>query len=381
MEGKMKLKTILRGAFLLVCLLIVGCGGDKPKKTSPEPEPKPAKSESQFSQWPQGSPTKSYKIGILYWSLNIEGQVAMKAGLEKEFDRINQKRKEDNLPLLEKELVVAGDGIKGIENQIKQMEAMIDGDYDLIIVQPTDISALSRSLQRANKKGLPVIAYDQHILNGELKSYITSDNFQAGYLCGEYVASNFENDKELKIVLVEYSKISGPAMRVNGFIDGLESNSQKYKVLKSYTAVEPVSGKKAGLDILKDFPGKGSVDVIFTINDGGGLAVVQELENAGRDDIFLATVDGAPDSVAKIKNEDSIIKIDSAQFCSEMGVQTMRVAYQYLCGRRIAKQYLVPVFPITKETVEKYNGWYGEVPENFKKPWQSKKPLWENKVY
>ena len=372
---------ILRGISLFICILIVGCIGNNTDQSSSNSIVKPAKLESQFSQWAEGSPTKSYKIGILYWSLNIEGQLAMKAGLGKEFARINKKRKEENLPLLEKKLVVAGDGDKGIENQIVQMEAMIDGDYDLLIVQPTDISALSKSLQRANKKGLPVIAYDQHILNGELKSYITSDNFQAGYLCGEYVASKFRDDKELKIVLVEYSKISGPALRVNGFIDGLESNSQKYKVLKSYTAVEPVSGKKAGLDILKDFPEKGSIDVIFTINDGGGLSVVKEMENAGRNEIFLATVDGAPDAVAKIKNGDSIIKIDAAQFCSEMGVQTMNIAYQYLCGRRIARQYLVPVFPITKETVAKYNGWYGEIPENFKKPWQSKKPLWENQVY
>ena len=35
--------------------------------------------------------------------------------------------------------------------------------------------------------------------------------------------------------------------------------------------MESVEGRQAGAAILRDFPQKGSVDVVFTVNDGGGL--------------------------------------------------------------------------------------------------------------
>jgi ABC-type sugar transport system substrate-binding protein len=36
------------------------------------------------------SPDAKYKIGVLYWSMNIPGQVAMRAGLEAEARRLDE---------------------------------------------------------------------------------------------------------------------------------------------------------------------------------------------------------------------------------------------------------------------------------------------------
>jgi ribose transport system substrate-binding protein len=316
-----------------------------------------------------------FSIGVLYWSMNIEGQVAMRTGLEAAAKTINASAQNINKPSVKLLPFIAGEGIEGIERQINQMTRLVDDGVDLIIVQPTDIAALSVPLQYANKAGIPVIAYDQHIIGGELKSFITSDNYQAGYLNGEYVAAQFPADKILRIILIEYPHVSSTVRRIDGFIDALEHYQQAFKIINTYSAVDPISGMKAAIDILRDFPDKNSIDVIFSINDGAGLTIASTLEDVDRNEIFFVSIDGDPASVEKIK-QGSVIKIDSAQFCGEIGAETMRTAYKLLLGQPINKEILIPVFPITTETIDRYNGWTGAIPEPFRKPWFSDQPNW-----
>ncbi|MGH1343508.1 MAG: sugar ABC transporter substrate-binding protein [Nannocystales bacterium] len=319
------------------------------------------------------------KVGVLYWSMSIPGQVAMREGLEAAVAQVNASRKADGLGALELVPRIAGDGDEGIERQMKQMDELLDLGVDIIIAQPTDTAALRAGLRRANAMNIPVVAYDQHILGGKMASFVTSDNYQAGYLDGEYVASRFPDEKSLKVIIVEYPQVSSTVERVDGFADALEASGQAFDVIKTYNAVEPVSGKQAGLDILKDFPEPGSVDVVFTVNDGGGLSVFSELEAAGRTEIFGATNDGDPSSVEQIRAQ-GIIKIDSAQFCGELGATALRTANALLRGEEVSPKLLVPVFPITVETQSLYKGWVGEVPKEFRKPWESATPMWSPEI-
>ena len=122
------------------------------------------------------------RIGVLYWSMSIPGQVAMRKGLEAEAKKINSESRNNKLPAVELLVSVAGDGQDGIERQIRQMHDLIKLRPDVIIVQPTDNAALAEPLREANRLNIPVVAYDQYISGGELAAYITSDNRQAGYL-------------------------------------------------------------------------------------------------------------------------------------------------------------------------------------------------------
>lgn len=323
---------------------------------------------------------KEYRVGVLYWSMNIEGQVAMRKGVEEVAAQINHefkktaKKSNDHLRLIP---YVAGDGEAGVANQIKQMDQMIEKDnVDLIIVQPTDNAALVAPLLKANAKKIPVVAYDQYIVKGEIASYITSNNYQAGYLDGEYLASLFSDDYEMKLVLVEYPKVSSTVERVDGLIDALKAEKQKFKVIATFEAVEPVAGKKVGAEILAKFPNKNSIDVIFTVNDGGGLSVVDAIAAAKRTEIKIATVDGDPRSVKNIKAGRNTV-IDAAQFCAEIGRQSMSVAWKILKGEKYPKKILVPTFPIVKATVNIYPGWLGKIPDKFEKSWK-KGSFWDN---
>jgi ribose transport system substrate-binding protein len=321
---------------------------------------------------------KEFRVGVLYWSMNIPGQVAMRQGLEEEAKRINHAivLTGHSIKLLPR---VAGDGDVGIENQIRQMYKLLELQVDAIIIQPTDNAALTAPLRAANKAGIPVVAYDQYISGGRLVAYRTSDNYQAGYLDGEYISYKFPADKAIRLILVEYPHVSSTVERVNGFLDALQACGRSYKILKSYFAVEPVSGQKAGRDILSDFPQPGSIDVVFTVNDGGGLSVVEALAAAGRSEIMVATVDGDPASVENIR-AGRLTVVDSAQFCGPLGAEAMKAAFAQLSGQQPPYHALVPVFPITKETLHIYPGWLGPIPADFEKSWQSQTPLWKGQL-
>ena len=319
------------------------------------------------------------RIGVLYWSMNIPGQVAMRNGLEAESRRINAAAKRQGLPLVKLIPRVAGDGAEGVERQIAQMFEMVKQKPDIIIVQPTDNAALAPPLRAANQAGIPVVTYDQYISGGSLAAFITSDNHQAGYLDGEYVAAQFPDKTAIKLILVEYPRVSSTVERLNGFLDALRDHGQTYQILKTYEAVEPVGGQLAGKQILRDYPAKGSVDVIFSVNDGGGLSVVDALAKAGRAEIMFASIDGDPKSVDNIRAQ-RLTHIDAAQFCGPLGAEALKAAYAIATGKPAPRQSLVPVFPITRETLSRYPGWDGPIPDKFAKPWIARNPVWEGTV-
>ncbi len=318
---------------------------------------------------------EKYTIGVLYWSTDIPCQLVMGQGVDVAASDYNIWAKKTGHQQVKLLTFVAGDGEDGIERQIKQMYALIAKKVDLIIVQPADNAALAKPLQAANREDIPVIAYDQYISGGKLRSFISSDNYQAGYLGGEYIASKFDNNDEVKVILVDYPHVSSTVSRVDGFLDALTAQQQNYKILKTYEAIESVSGYQVAQKILHDYPHKSSIDVLFSVNDGAGLSIVETLLDEGRNEIMVASVDGDPIALEYVKNND-IMVINAAQFCAAIGKEAFLTAIDALQGNFVAVQKMLPVFPVTKETFSLYPGWHGVIPAEFSKPWKSTEPVW-----
>ena len=113
--------------------------------------------------------------------------------------------------------LIIRDAGSDISKQAADIEDFIQEKVDAILLTPYDSVSLSPSIRNINKAGIPVVAYDQYISRGELAAYRTSDNYQAGYLGGEYIAARFRNKPELRLILVEYPHVSSTVERVNGF--------------------------------------------------------------------------------------------------------------------------------------------------------------------
>ncbi|MNJ96857.1 D-ribose-binding periplasmic protein precursor [compost metagenome] len=278
----------------------------------------------------------------------------MRKGFEEEIEKIN-KAHSNKIKL---QTFVAGEGKHGVLNQIHQLNQVLKSKPSAIVIQPTDNSALALGLLEANLKGIPVIAYDQYIVNGHLTSYVTSDNYRAGQDNAEFINTLYEKGKSLKIVVFEYAKVSSTMDRVDGFFDTLREKERAFRVLKKYEAVDPESGALAAKKFLKDFPRKYSVDLILTVNDGGGLPIVKALWDKKRHEIRHVTFDGDPASIKNLEAKKLTV-IDSAQFCAELGRVSARTLSDLLQNKVVAAKKLVPTFPVTRNNISQYPGWMG----------------------
>lgn len=319
------------------------------------------------------APSRPYTVGVVYWSMNIPGQVAMRRGLEAEAAAINADSRKRPVRLLP---YVGGDGDPAVGRQIAAMRALIRRKPDAIILQPIDSAALSKPVQEANAAGIPVVAYDQYVLQGKLACYLSSNNRLAGYMDGEYLAQRFAGrtaQNPLRLVIVEYPYVSSTVERVEGLLDGLRDAKCPYRIVARYEGVEPIGGARAGRDIVRNHP-VGSLDAVFCVNDGGGLAVARVVREAKRKDILLATIDGDPAALAQIRGEGPI-RVDTAQFCGPLGEESMRWTYRLLTGHKVPRQVDVAVFPIVRTNLASYPGWMGPIPAVIRRPWPPHTPI------
>ena len=71
--------------------------------------------------------------------------------------------------------------------QANDVEDLIQRGVDLIIINPTDSSAVVPTVESANAAGIPVITVDRTSDGGEVVTHIASDNAAGGEMAGEYL--------------------------------------------------------------------------------------------------------------------------------------------------------------------------------------------------
>ena len=75
-----------------------------------------------------------------------------------------------------------------INHQINDIQVLIADDVDLLIIVAIDGSALFRTLEDAEFKHIPVIAYDRLIMNTDaVDCYVSFDNYRVGALQAQFI--------------------------------------------------------------------------------------------------------------------------------------------------------------------------------------------------
>ncbi len=91
------------------------------------------------------------------------------------------------------DLQFAGDN--DIPTQVSNLENMITGGCEVLVIAPIDGSALTEVLKTAKEKSIPVVAYDRLIMNSEAVSYYaTFDNYKVGQLQGNFIKDALDLD-------------------------------------------------------------------------------------------------------------------------------------------------------------------------------------------
>ncbi len=147
--------------------------------------------------------------------------------------------------------------------QNKQVNQFIDEGVDLLIISPNQLSAISKAVERAYDKGIPVILYDRKTNSNKYTAFIGCDNYAIGKAMGNYIVQQLQGKG--RIVEIRGLEGSSPAMeRHRGFMDAVKPFSGIQVVASEGGNWKEESGIQAMKRILQktqDF------DYIFAHND------------------------------------------------------------------------------------------------------------------
>ena len=234
---------------------------------------------------------------------------------------------------------------------------LLSTGVDALLCAPADSTAVTSALEQCAEAGVPVINFDTPVDAADLvETIIASDNYNAGYVVGQDVASKIEDGA--KILILHSDRASACVQRKQGFYDALDESGKEYNVINE---LDGQGAQEVSMNLVADaLVGDPDLAVIFAVNDPSAMGAVNAIQQTSvelENDILVYGVDGNPD--AKVMIENGEMAGTGAQSPETLGYDSMMAAYNYLNGEEIESEIVVDTFLITADNVADYgtDGW------------------------
>lgn len=280
-------------------------------------------------------------VGITLGSLGNPFFVALAKGAEAKAKAINPEVK-----------VSTASADYDLNKQFTQIDNFIASGVDLILLNAADPQAIAPAVKRAQAAGIVVVAVD--VAAAGVDATVQTDNVQAGEIACRYIADKL-GAAGGKVIIQNGPQVSAVIDRVKGCKEVLAQNP-KIEILSDDQ--DGKGSREGGLTVMQGhltrFP---EVDAVFTINDPQAIGSDLAAKQLGRTDLFITSVDGAPDIEAALKG-DTLIEASASQDPYAMAQRAVEVGYQIMNGETPEEtMILMPSTLITRENVDEYRGW------------------------
>lgn len=270
---------------------------------------------------------KGVKVGVSISTLNNPFFVSLKDGIEKEAKEKGMK-------------VTVVDAQDDTAKQISGIEDLILQKVDVLLVNPTDSAAISSAVQSANEAGIPVITIDRSSDEGDIETFIASDNVAGGEMAAEYLVKEL-GEKSKVVELEGVSGASATRERGKGFHNIAD---KQLEVLTSQTAE---FDRTKGLNVMENIlQGNKDIQAVFAHNDEMALGAIEAIKAAGKD-IIVVGFDGNDDALKAVENGE--LKATIAQQPALIGEEAVNAAEKILKGDKVDDTISVPLKLVTKE--------------------------------
>ncbi|KWW21048.1 D-ribose ABC transporter substrate-binding protein [Peribacillus simplex] len=270
---------------------------------------------------------KGLKIGVSISTLNNPFFVSLKDGVEKEAKEKGMK-------------VTVVDAQDDTAKQISGIEDLILQKVDVLLVNPTDSAAISSAVQSANEAGIPVITIDRSSDEGDIETFIASDNVAGGEMAAEYLVK--ELGEKAKVVELEgVSGASATRERGKGF------HNLADKQLDVVTSQTAEFDRTKGLNVMENIlQGNKDIQAVFAHNDEMALGAIEAIKAAGKD-IIVVGFDGNDDALKAVENGE--LQATIAQQPALIGEEAVNAAEKILKGDKVDETISVPLKLVTKK--------------------------------
>jgi ribose transport system substrate-binding protein len=240
-----------------------------------------------------------------------------------------------------------------LNKQVEQINNFIAAGVDMILLNPGDPKAITPAIKRAQAAGIVVMAVDTAAEGAD--ATVTTNNVQAGEIACQYIVDKLGGKGD--VIIQNGPQVSAVIDRVNG-CKAVFAKAPGIKVLSDDQDAK--GSREGGLNVMQGHLTRfAKIDAVFAINDPQAIGTDLAAKQAGRNNIIITAVDGAPDIEASLKDPKSpMIHASASQDPYAMAQLAVRIGNDILNGKKPEKQVtLMPSTLVTRDNVGQYKGW------------------------
>ena len=238
--------------------------------------------------------------------------------------------------------------------QIQQIRDMIADGIQAIFLCPVDWEKIAPALTELKEADIEIINLDTQVQDREeVDAYVGSDNINAGVICGEKLIEAAPDGGQ--VVILECTTQNSIIDRINGFEETIAGKGFEV-VERSETGGKKDEAKTQMARILKE---QDHITAVMCGNDQIALGALEAIEEAGRSEMMIYSVDGSPKLKQELAKDGSLVVGIAAQSPINIGKSAVTVALQIMNGERYEKETLEEVLFIDRSNVGMYgvDGW------------------------
>lgn len=347
-------------AFSLILLFATGCGSDSAankdalektdgkdeivldendiKSTGPNGEKAaPASSLTLTDEEIAKLKAGNYSAAISFHYAGNDWSSAQQKGLEDTFKKYGIN------------IVGTTDANFSVEQQVSDLETLTALNPDVMISIPTDAKATSDTFKRVSDRGIKLVFMDNvpdNFVAGEnYVGAVSADNYGNGVIAAELIGDKLKGKG--KIGIIHYD--------VDYFVTNQRLEAFEKTIKKKYPDIEVIA--KTGFSdvnqstevadaMLTQNP---DLEAIFAIWDIPAEGVLSALTSAGREDVFVSSID-LGDNIAKEIAQGKVLGV-GAQLPYDQGVAEATMAAYALLGKETPSYVAVPATKVERNTI------------------------------
>lgn len=246
--------------------------------------------------------------------------------------------------------LTACDPAKDAQEQSEQLSELAEQGVDAVFVCPVDASQIEEGLAALRAKGIPVLGFGEwNSVPEDIVTVTVSDEYNAGYLCGEDLAEKCPDGGT--VMVLEQSDSETVMQRVTGFLEATEEAGVPFDVVGELDFQgERETACERTQEVLAIYP---DVTAIFAGSDEAAFGAQDALEQLdAKSDCMIYSSDGSPELKEQLGH--SSIEGAGAQSPVTMAETLIETAYQYIDGEDVATEVTIPTFLVTADNVEEF---------------------------
>lgn len=199
---------------------------------------------------------------LSFWEITIEGFNTAIA----EYNAVGEVRSTDNE--------------EDVEGQIAIVKSAIEEGFDAIVISAISYEELAAVVDEASNAGLKVVVIDSDVNSESVNARIITDNYLAGFLMGEEMASQLDYNGTVATLEFDTETQNG-LDRINGFLDAI-AQYPSMDVIRQEVLSNTAVSKLATLSLLYQYP---EIDGMVSMNELITVGLGEGIEESGRRDI------------------------------------------------------------------------------------------------